>query len=315
MEQTVYNDVNDLYKSILSEVKNKGELKGKRREVPFLTFTLDDIDKNVLFFPFAQRNWPWVLRECSDRLAGVKNPGTAFNYSKNWDNRKEDSGYYSYHYSDRLNGQMDRLLSTKIHGRDKIVNVWEKGDYEIKGRQPCTITMQPMMEADDTLSMVVYMRNNDMINIFPSDVFIHSTYLKYWATKKGLKYGKVYWVSAVAYYQKKRDVLNFPQRLLDQWEHTYDSAGIKPTIWTQDHIDDFEKKEVAEAWLRNPTTPINPVDTEKDYFKTDYMKEWYWITLLFHLRQDKQKDLFKFIQGPEWKTEFKLIKDSILPPK
>ncbi len=310
MRENTYNDVNDLYKDILSEIKNQGELKGKRREVPFLTFTLSDINKNVLFFPFAQRNWAWILRECSDRLAGVKNPGIAFNYSKNWENRMESDGSYSYHYSDRLNGQMDRVLSSKIHSRDKIISVWKEGDYSIKGRQPCTITMQPLMEHDNTLSMIVYMRNNDMINIFPSDIFIHSTYLKYWATKKKLKYGNIYWVSAVAYYQKKRDALNFPQRLLDQWEHTYESAEIAPTIWNQDHIDDFEKKEVAEELLRS-----GQKDTKSVIFKTDYIKEWYWITLLYHFKKDKDKEKFNNLYNSQWITEFKLIKNSILPPK
>jgi len=304
-----YDDVNRLYKDILLEIYEKGELKGKRKEVPFMTFTLTDLDKNVLFFPFSQRNWPWILRECSDRLMGIKNPGISFNYSKNWENRIEDSGRYSYHYSDRLNGQMEALLKSKVHSRDKIVHVWEQEDYHSKGRQPCTIIMQPFMEANDTLSMVVYMRNNDMINIFPSDIFIHSTYLKYWATKRKLKYGKIYWVSAIAYYQKKRDKLKFVERLLDQWDTDY--TEIQSTPWDNKILDDLiEKEKIEQHFVDDPSF------LEKDpILETDYVQEWFWIMQLYHFRKTKNKQAFEKLTKRPWLSEFSLIKESILPPK
>ena len=51
-----YDDVNNLYIDILKEIYTNGQLKGKRKEVPFMTFALTNLDKNVLFFPFSQRN-------------------------------------------------------------------------------------------------------------------------------------------------------------------------------------------------------------------------------------------------------------------
>jgi hypothetical protein len=303
----VFDDINDAYFEILQIIYDKGQLKGKRKEVPFLTFTLTDLDKNVLFFPFSQRNWPWILRECSDRIFGVKNPGTSFQYSKNWKNRIEDSGLYSYHYSDRLNGQMEKLLSSKVHSRDKIIHVWEKDDYHSKSRQPCTIIMQPFTEADNRLSMIVYMRNNDMINIFPSDIFIHSTYLKYWAVKRNLAYGNIYWVSAIAYYQKKRDRLKFVERLLQQWSLNYRKANIAPVKWNHEFYSDFAKKEILEKQLRDGLN----IDLEN--IQTPYIKEWLKIMLLYHLKKDK--DEFKKIYDSTWLTEFGLLKDSIIPFK
>lgn len=306
-----YDDVNDLYRAILTEIYMTGKLKGKRKEKIFMTFSLTNLDKNVLFFPFSQRNWPWILRECSDRIMGIKNPGISFNYSKNWQNRIEDSGMYSYHYSDRLNGQMERILSNKIHSRDKIVHVWEREDYYSKGRQPCTIIMQPIVEDDDRLSMVVYMRNNDMINIFPSDIFIHSTYLKYWATKKKLKYGNIYWVAAVAYYQKKRDKLKFVERLLQEWKDDYNRSDIETTVWNNKILEDFVEKEKVEQAFNSSESAlhIEPI------FQTDYVKEWFWLMKLYHLRKRRDKKEFESLINSPWNTEFKLIKDSILPPK
>lgn len=304
----VYEDVNNLYKEILTTIYEKGELKGKRKELPFVTFTLTNLDKNVLLFPFAQRNWPWILRECSDRLTSVKNPGISYKYSKNWENRLEDSGLYSYHYSDRLNGQMNKVLSTKIHSRDKIINVWQQADYASKGRQPCTIIMQPIVEQDNKLSMVVYMRNNDMVNIFPSDIFIHSTYLKYWAVKKGLQYGNIYWVSAIAYYQKKRDKLKFVERLLNQWENNYQIAEIHPTKWNRDVLDDIEEKEKIEQQF---TTDKSSLYNDSD-FKTDYIREWFWLMKLHHFKQTKDKVNFEELFNRDWVTEFKLIKKNIV---
>ena len=119
MNENVRDDINNIYYDILKELYSKGNLKGKRKEVPFITFTLTDLDKNFLFFPFAQRNWPWILRECSDRLFQLANPGIASWYSKNWENRKEDGGLYSYHYTDRLNGQMQKHLDNVSHVEDR----------------------------------------------------------------------------------------------------------------------------------------------------------------------------------------------------
>lgn len=311
MIDTVFEDINDVYLKILQEIYDNGQLKGKRKEVPFITFTLTNLDKNILFFPFSQRNWPWILRECSDRLIGIKNPGLSFNYSKNWENRIEESGLYSYHYSDRMNGQMNKLLGNKLHSRDKIVHVWEREDYNSKSRQPCTIIMQPLIEYDNKLSMVVYMRNNDIVNIFPSDIFIHSTYLKYWAIKKKLQYGNIYWVAAIAYYQKKRDKIKFVERLLDQWELNYEKASIQPTAWDNNILEDLvEKEKFEQQFIINDSTL-----KKEPFFKTDYVKEWFWLMKLYHFRKAKDKESFDAITNSVWTTEFKLIKDSILSPK
>ena len=121
MKESMRDDINNIYYDILKELYEYGNILGKRKEIPFVTFTLTDLDKNVLFFPFAQRNWPWILRECSDRIFSIKNPGLSHWYSKNWENRIEDTGLYSYHYSDRMNGQMEKLLRTKLHARDKNI--------------------------------------------------------------------------------------------------------------------------------------------------------------------------------------------------
>lgn len=308
----IYDDINNLYLDILKKLVEDGQLKGKRRELAFLTFSLTNLDKNILFSPFAQRNWPWILREASDRIFGVENPGTSFRYSKNWENRIEDSGYYSYHYANRLNVQMKELLSKKIQGRDKIVHVWNKDDINLKGRQPCTIIMQPVMEHDDKLSLVVYMRNNDMINIFPSDVFIHSTYFKYWSTYFGYEYKNLYWVATVAYYQKKRDVLQFPQRLLAEWDKDYQS--FTETKWDKSLLTELSFKEELEQSARLGSLGSNLID-EIGAFSVPYAQEWYMIMLLAEFKAAGKKDEFKEVFSRTWHTEFNFIKDSITPPK
>lgn len=315
-----FEDINVGYQKILSELCLEGELKGKRKETPFLTFTLTNLDKNVLFFPFSQRNWPWILRECSDRLFSVKNPGTAFRYSKNWENRQEEGGLYSYHYSDRLNGQMAEMFAKKLHSRDKIVLVWDKADYNIDGRQPCTIILQPIMEADNKMSMVVYMRNNDMINIFPSDLFIHSTYLKFWCAKHSVEYKNIYWISAIAYYQKKRDTMRFVDRLLDSWEDDYTRLSVQPTHWTPDFIKDLELKEEIERLGRENyfSLPLdrggNMLDMLGD-IKSDYIREWTQIMLLAEAKKQRNKVAFQSVLEHQWNTEFAAIKNSIVSPR
>lgn len=308
----MYDDINNAYLDILTQLLEQGEIKGKRREKIFLTFTLSNLDKNVLFFPFAQRNWPWILREASDRIFNVSNPGNAFRYSKNWENRIEESGYFSYHYSDRLGDQLEKLLTKKIQSRDKIVSIWDKDDVDLKGRQPCTIIFQPIMEADDKLSLVVYMRNNDIINIFPSDVFIHSTYFKYWAASAGIEYKNLYWVAAVAYYQKKRDKLEFPQRLLAEWSQDY--STIVATGWNVDLVDELKLKEETEQYLLSGGRLQQAVD-DLNLFKVDYPREWLMIMLLANAKQAGQKDIFEELLKMNWRTEFGILKESITPPK
>ena len=314
MNELVHNDINNIYYDILKELFENGKLNGKRKGLPFVTFTLTDLDRNVTFFPFAQRNWPWILRECSDRLFGIPNPGLSSWYSKNWENRKEDSGLYSYHYSDRMNGQMEQLLRGKLNSEDKILQVWAKGDYSAKGRRPCTIIMQPVMECDGRLSMIVYMRSNDMINLFPSDIFIHSTYLKYWATKKKIPYGNIYWVAAKAYYQKKRDKLRFIERLLEEWENDYEGFGIEPTRWTNrtleelDHKEEFEQRVILAP---NPLPPSSVLINEITSFNPGYVREWYKLMLLAQFKKLKMKDEFQEIFDTRFTTEFGKIKEHI----
>lgn len=310
----VASDINDIYYKVLYDIKNKGQLKAKRRERYFLTFTLSDMDKNILFFPFAQRNWPWILREVSDRIFQKNNPGIAYNYSKNWENRIEDSGYFSYHYADRLNDQMNEVLSKRKQSRDKIVQVWKPGDYQLDGRQPCTITMQPFLEEDDKMSLIVYMRNNDMINIFPSDVFIHSTYFKYWAVENNIEYKNLYWVSAVAYYQKKRDKLSFVERLLNQWNTDYNSSGISSHIWTKETNSDLRLKEHYEAiniWNSKPSKVIESLSK----FKTDYISDWMKIMILANYKKQGKKTEFDEIYNLDFNSEFSEIKNSIVMSK
>jgi len=307
-----YNDINLTYLDILSELKNNGQIRAKRREISFLTFTLTDMDKNILFFPFAARNWPWILRECSDRIFCVKNPGTAYHFSKNWENRIEENGYYSYSYAERLNTQMQNVLKNKKLGRDKIVSVWQQSDYIMNGRQPCTIIMQPFIEEDGKFSLVVFFRNNDMINIFPSDVFIHSSYFKYWCVKSNIEYKNLYWISAVAYYQKKRDKLRFAERLLEQWKKTY--KDVQTTKWNTDIINDLDCKEVLEKDIIldiNLNKRRNNCYQCLEQLNTDYVKEWFKIIMLKIFKIDKDKKSFKDIQNSKWHTEFSLIKDSI----
>jgi thymidylate synthase len=307
-------DINKLYNKILDDLNSKGTIKAKRRELMFYTFSLTNLDKNILFFPFAQRNWPWILREASDRIFNVKNPGKAFNYSKNWENRIEDSGYFSYHYSNRLNTQMQELLSKKKHSRDKIISVWNKSDIDLNGRQPCTIIMQPIMESDDKMSLVVYMRNNDMINIFPSDVFIHSTYFKYWAIENNIEYKNLYWVSAVAYYQKKRDELNFINRLLNSWDTNYDNLEIPTHKWTKDTTDDLKLKEHYESinlWESSSKIVLDSLNN----FKTDYIRDWMKIMLLYNYKKNNDKENYKNIHNTVFNSEFRQIKNKIFTLK
>lgn len=297
-----YDDINEYYRFIIKEIQEHGNLIGKRRELPFQVFTLTNLDHNILFFPTGNRNWGWVLRECSDRISNIKNPGESYKFSKLWENRKQvgDKKLYSYHYSNRMDTQLRDLLSKKKHSRDKILTIWSPEDLQTNLRQPCTIIMQPFQEHDGKFSLVVYMRNNDMINIFPSDIFIHSTYFKYWTTKLELEYKNIYWVSAIAYYPKKRDTVNYINRMLSAWKHGYNNIPCEK--WSSETISDFEMKEIAELKLLNGEINIDDAVSYSDIFKTQYIKEWYLFMVNSILKMQKKKT-----KQFDYQTEFKLL--------
>jgi len=161
------------------------------------------------------------------------------------------------------------------------------------------------------MSLIVYMRNNDMINIFPSDIFIHTSYFKYWCVKNNIEYKNLYWISAVAYYQKKRDFLNFTQRIINQWKDSYDN--IQTTKWDKNLIEELELKEEHEKKILLSTSKQRTykIPIFISNLKNDYVKEWYKIIGLKLSRLDSNKDSFDNIFNSTWNTEFKLIKDTI----
>jgi hypothetical protein len=210
---------------------------------------------------------------------------------------------------------MAEMFAKKLHSRDKIVSVWDKSDYNIDSRQPCTIVLQPIMEHDNKMSMVVYMRNNDMINIFPSDIFIHSTYLKYWCAKSNIEYKNIYWISAIAYYQKKRDEMKFVDRLIQQWSDDYTKLKITPSHWSPDFIKDLQIKEEIEELARSAHPSGWAFQEWINRISSPYVSEWTRIMLLAEAKRNKDKEIFQEILKQPWITEFGKIKDSLISPR
>ena len=139
---------------------------------------------------------------------------------------------------------------------------------------------------------------------------IHSTKLIYC-----LKYGKIYWVSAIAYYQKKRDKLRFVERLLTEWgNRDYEGLDIEPTKWDKNTIEELQlKEEFEQKAILQPKKDIeaNKLIQAVDYFNSTYVKEWYQIMLLAQFKKLKLKDEFQEVFNTRFTTEFGIIKEHI----
>jgi hypothetical protein len=115
----------------------------------------------------------------------------------------------------------------------------------------------------------------------------------------------LYWVAAVAYYQKKRDELNFIKRLIDQWAKNYN--GISATKWDSKIIDDYHLKEQCEQ---------KGVEYWKDKFKnklfeSSYIDEWFKIMLLARFKMANMKEQYRELYNMSFNTEFSFIKEKM----
>ena len=211
------NNINQIYREMLLTVSQTGILEGKTRDLLSTQVVLTDPTFNLIGL---DKNWRWCFQELLDRMSGSvvsgfpssrQNPGLAFIYRPAWKAKlAKEKGRFHYSYGDIYKDQVPAIIkqlkSTKT-SREAILNMWH-GDYLLNqktyNRRPCTLTIHFMVR-EKKLHCWVNMRSNDIINLFPYDVFHHTMLQQYIAARLGLGLGHYHHSSSHSYYPKKRE--------------------------------------------------------------------------------------------------------------
>lgn len=205
----------DIYLRLLEDIRTKGELEAKTRELVNVQFTLTRPEYGIL--PY-KKNWQWAFQELLDRMSytyGYKslcNPGRAFIYRSNWKKKLvKEGGRFHYSYGEMFNDQINgvfRELKSKKSSREAIMALWTP-KYLLKQdkflRRPCTLTFHFIVRKK-RLHCFVNMRSNDIINLLPYDVF-HHTFIQRWlAHRLKLGLGDYHHFCTHVYYPKRREL-------------------------------------------------------------------------------------------------------------
>ena len=83
----------EIYKELLTDIRDQGELEAKTRELVNVTLVLKDVGQS--FLPL-NKNWKWAFQELFDRMSGLfdfsemyQNPGKAYGYRPSWRKKLE----------------------------------------------------------------------------------------------------------------------------------------------------------------------------------------------------------------------------------
>lgn len=203
-----------LYDNLLNDIRFKGQLVGKTRELMNTQICLTDPRYGIL--PY-DKNWRWAFQELLDRMSytyGYKqlsNPGRAFIYRPRWEKKlQKEGGKFHYSYGEMFNNQLEEVykeLKSNKSSREAVITLWTP-KYLINKKQylrrPCTLNFHFIIR-DKKLHCFVSMRSNDVINLLPYDVFHHSFIQRWLAYRLDLDLGHYYHSSTHSYYPKKRE--------------------------------------------------------------------------------------------------------------
>lgn len=209
------SNITQLYRELLNTVSTQGELEGKTRDLPGVYIELTDPNQSMLAI---KKNWEWCFQETFDRFSGAlgfpptfQNPGHSWKYRVNWAKKlKKEGGLFHYAYGESFLYQLPAVikqLKKQRTSREAIISIWsdkyllEQGAFN---RRPCTLTLHFMIR-NKKLLLFVNMRSNDLINLFPYDVFHHTFIQKYIASKLNLGLGSYHHFTSHMYYPKKRE--------------------------------------------------------------------------------------------------------------
>ena len=181
---------------------------------------LDGSDKDKMF-DWAKKHFPnydgtleWAEAWFQERISGKPfnpDPSTKLRWNY-WSQFTKPDGSFSYTYSQRMYWQIDAVLKkmrSNLYMRGAIISIWDPHqDIYMMGRErvPCSISYHFLVRRTldgDQLHLIYYIRSQDLVNHFPSDVYCAIRLGEYFSEQLGVKMGSfISYVDSLHAYRK-----------------------------------------------------------------------------------------------------------------
>lgn len=194
--QTKFKSINDAWTTISKEILNTGKTVNGTHELSNVSFTIEDINDNVLSCRHAL-SVHYYLGEMIWYASGANDVRFISKFGKIWtyltdDNLTNNSAYgYILQYKHGFNqvDKMIELLKADPNSRRAVmnINVPNRNVIETKDEM-CTIALQFLLR-DGKLYGTGIMRSNDIWTGTPYDIFYFTELQKYIANELGVEYG------------------------------------------------------------------------------------------------------------------------------
>jgi len=190
MQNILYkaDNVNELFLSMVRDLKKQPELSNKTREIAHMTTVLYGSDRCFVNLPERKLNINYPLTEFIWYLTANRNVSEISEYAKIWDiirdeNGEVESNYGNYFFSpinlhtNQHTNQWDWCideLSNDASSRRATLNILQP-HHKIKNPKdiPCTFAVNFLIR-NNQLNMYVYMRSCDIIFGWCNDIFCFS---------------------------------------------------------------------------------------------------------------------------------------------
>lgn len=143
---------------------------------------------------------PWADQEFKDRLSGYAggealNPGRAWRFLTDiWVPMMEDSGKFSYTYSERMADQLlsaEKELKRNTNSRESFIGLWDiRNDWSrlSKRRVPCTIGYQFLIR-NGLLEITYLQRSCNFFKHYQNDAYLAVKLQQWMAEQVGVEAG------------------------------------------------------------------------------------------------------------------------------
>lgn len=251
MNRIVSNNIDDIYREICHQLLNEGEIVGNTLELNNLSFTLTDLNNNIVnirniskSYLFGELLWYMTAREDIDFIQ---------KFSGFWGRISDDgvtsnSAYGHILFKRHGFNQVDKiieLLQIDENSRRAVLNFNVPNENVIDTKDEiCTIALQLYIR-DGKLNCTGIMRSNDIYLGTPYDVAFFTELQKYIAHRVGVEVG-TYTHFVVSIHAYKRNL----EQIKDVVE------AIRPTKKLKIDIEKLnEKKEILNDAIVQSSTP------------------------------------------------------------
>lgn len=225
-------NMNSIYKDICKDLTIKGHKVGNTTEINNYTFTLDNVDENIVTLKSRDISLIYLVAELLWYFEGRNDVDFIGKFASMW-NRISDDGVtnnsaYGYilkykHGFDQIE-KIIELLQKDPNTRRAVLNINVPNEKVIETKdEMCTIALNLYIR-DGKLNCTGMMRSNDVWFGLTYDIVYFTELQKYIASRLGIKAGSyTHFATSMHYYDRDKErIFNVVNNGLDTIENTID---------------------------------------------------------------------------------------------